>query len=606
MRERRRIKQKYDVVVVGGGLSGVCAAIAAARRGAKVCIVQARPVFGGNASSEVRMHVCGASCHGRKENLAEAGILQELQLENKISNHTYSVRMWDMVLWNKIREEENITAHLNTAMDEVIMDGNTIKAIICRQSTTELIFEIEGDIFIDATGNATLGYYSGADFRVGSESRAEFGEPDAPEVPDNYTMGNTILFYADDLGRPVSYQKPPTAHTFTEEDLKDRPHGNTTVFRGENGIVEEYNVDTGYWWVELGGDSGDIIGETENLNAELYKCVFGIWDHLKNGGEHSAENHEMSWVGAIGGMRESRRLEGDYLLCENDITENRIFEDAVAYGGWPMDIHAPKGLFANDEPTRYRNFPGTYTIPYRCFYSKNIGNLMMAGRDISTSRMAFGSTRVMGTCAIGGQAAGTAAALAIKYGCTPREVGRAHIEELQQTLLMDDCYLPGYKNTDEKDLARTARVSASGFKKGFEPEKIQSGVTRPEGGESHAWESDGFGADGEKLTLTLDKANPLSEVRIVFDSNLTRELIVTMIKRVQKKQVEHLPLELVKDFTVTLTHGGKVVYEETVKNNNKRLYVMPLGESVVADTVTITVHSTYGYENARIYEVRLY
>ncbi len=158
-----------------------------------------------------------------------------------------------------------------------------------------------------------------------------------------------------------------------------------------------------------------------------------MWDHLKNVGDHGIENYDLDWVGMIPGYRESRRLEGDYILTENDVRSNRVFPGAVAYGAWPMDIYVRGGILDFDKyPSQVFNYDGYFSIPYRCYYSSDVPNLMMAGRDISTSKMAFGATRVMGTCAVGGQAVGTAAAMAVQRGCTPRDVELFHIAELQQ------------------------------------------------------------------------------------------------------------------------------------------------------------------------------
>ena len=411
MRQRKVMEKKYQVIVIGGGLSGVCAALASARQGASTAIVQARSVFGGNNSSEVRMHVCGANCHAEKKDLAETGILMELQLLNKQVNPNYSFPMWDMVMWGKLKAEPNLDCYLNTVMDDVQMDGERIAAVICRQSSTELVYRLEGDVFVDATGHGTLGYYAGAEFRYGSESRAEFQEPDAPDAENGFTMGNTILFHSTDMGEDTPFMKPDWAYTYTEEDLQNRPHGNVTWSHGENGVEEKYDVSSGYWWMELGGECKNIIEETENLNDELFKSIFGVWDHIKNQPGHHAENYAMDWIGSVPGIRESRRLVGDYILSENDILENRFFDDGVAYGGWPIDVHPEKGFHHKGLPTRYINFPGHYAIPYRCFYSKNVPNLMMAGRDISTTDRMWDITRVIPPCAVTGEAAGTAAAL---------------------------------------------------------------------------------------------------------------------------------------------------------------------------------------------------
>ena len=606
MRKRKEISKQYSVVIVGGGLSGVCAALASARQGVKTAIVQGRSVFGGNNSSEVRMHVCGANCHAEKKDLAETGILMELQLLNKQVTPNYSFPMWDMVMWGKLKKEPLLDCYLNTVMDDAIMDGDRITGIICRQSSTELVYQIEADIFIDATGHGTLGYYAGAEYRYGSESKAEFHEPDAPEEENRTTMGNTILFHATDLGENTPFQKPQWAYSFDEEDLQNRPHGNVTWSHGENGVEEKYDVSSGYWWMELGGQSENIIEETENINDELFKSIFGVWDHIKNMPGHNAENYAMDWIGSVPGIRESRRLVGDYILNEKDILENRIFDDGVAYGGWPIDVHPAEGFHHKGLPTRYINFPGHYAIPYRCLYSKNIENLMMAGRDISVSKLAMASTRVMGTCAICGQAVGTAAALAVKHGVTPAQLGKDHIEELRQTLLKEDCYIPGAVNTDEADLARTATITASGYLEGCEPENVISGVTRGVGEKTHLWRSKDMEQEKAFLKISFDEAKDISQVRVTFDPDLNIEIMISQTKRRLDGMVKGMPPKLVKDFRVSLMNGTETVFSKKITDNAERLCVINTEEKIKADSVLIQIDATYGSKNAGIFEVRVY
>ena len=602
MRQRKVIEKKYQVIVIGGGLSGVCAALASARQGASTAIVQSRSVFGGNNSSEVRMHVCGANCHAEKKDLAETGILMELQLLNKQVNPNYSFPMWDMVMWGKLKAEPNLDCYLNTVMDDAVMDGDRIAAVICRQSSTELVFRLAGDVFVDATGHGTLGYYAGAEFRYGSESRAEFQEPDAPEAENGFTMGNTILFHSTDMGENTPFIKPDWAYTYTEADLENRPHGNVTWSHGENGVEEKYDVSSGYWWMELGGECKNIIEETENLNDELFKSIFGVWDHIKNQPGHHAENYAMDWIGSVPGIRESRRLVGDYILNENDILENRFFDDGVAYGGWPIDVHPEKGFHHKGLPTRYINFPGHYAIPYRCFYSKNEPNLMMAGRDISVSKLAMASTRVMGTCAIGGQAVGTAAGMAALQGITPRELGQQYMSQLRQTLLKEDCYIPGARNEDPLDMARTAKITASGHIPGYEPENVVSGVTRGLGDASHAWHAplDAW------LSLGFDSPRAVSQVRLTFDPDLNIEIMISQTKRRLDGMVKGMPPALVKDFTLRLLKGEETVFTQSVTDNCRRLAVLDVPTPVEADRVLVEVHSTYGDPVAKIFEVRIY
>lgn len=607
----------FDVVVIGGGLSGICAAIAAARLGSRTAIVQNRSVFGGNASSEIRMHIVGANCHSSKENLRETGILEEILLENKRRNPYAAFPIFDTILWEKVRYQQNLTSYLNANMDDVIMEEGAIQAVICHQNTTETELTIYGKIFVDATGHGTLGVMAGGSYRVGSESKYEFQESTAPEEANTDTMGNSMMFVATDRGEPVRFEKPYWAKSYSEEDLKYRPHVDEITAHADGGEIVSpdaaknqlpgfSNVDSGYWWIELGGDYDDIIKEAEQIRDDLLGCVFGVWDHLKNVGNHGVENLDLEWVGMVPGYRESRRLEGDYILTENDIRANRIFADAVAYGAWPMDVHVRGGLKdVKDFPSHVYNFEGCYTIPYGCYCSKNIPNLMMAGRDISTSKMAFSSVRVMGTCAIGGQAVGTAAAMAVEKHCMPKEIGKEHIRQLQQQLMKDDCYIPGFKNEDEKDLARNAKVFASSETKAGRADNVINGVARTVGSEANCWESAPLSESGETLSLVMREATPVSQLRLTFDTDLSGEIMPSLTKIVRERQIKGLPLSLVKDYHIQLLRNGSVVWEKDVPNNGQRLNVHDL-EPVLCDTLQITVTATHGYNRARIYEVRIY
>ena len=616
MSEKKKVKNaEDDVVVIGGGMSGICAALAAARHGARTALVHDRHVLGGNASSEIRMHICGASENLAKPDLEESGILHEIMLDNKSRNDYYNFSIWDMVLFSTVKRQKNLTVYLSTAMESCEMgEGSTIRSIDAYQLTTETHWKISGKVFIDCTGNATLGYYAEAEFRTGSEGRDEFGEPDAPGQPNKERMGNTLLFKAVDRGHPVAFKKPDFARTFTEEELKYRTHSAVHGAQIKGEVDKAYvrmtsfstsSVDYGYWWIELPGETDDIIDEYEQIRDELVSCIYGIWDHLKNGGDHGAENYDLEWVGMLPGSREGRRLIGDYILNENDILSNRQFEDAVAYGGWPMDIHTAKGLYDFDElPSRVISFDGAYTIPYRSYYSKNISNLMMAGRDISASKMAMGSTRVMGTCAVGGQAVGTAAALCIKYDCDPRGA-QEHMRELQQMLLKDDAYIPGIWNEDPKDLARRAKVTATSAREGCPPENVINGISRDEDGHRNLWISGKGRTEGEMLTLHLADRQPVSEVHLTFDSNFHYPIKITLSRKRQAQQRIGVPPELIRDYTVTLWQGDKKAAKQTVTENvqRKNIVTFPTTE---CDRVTVMVHKTNGSNEAHIYEIRVY
>lgn len=458
---------KYDVVVCGGGLAGLCTAISAARLGCKAVLVQDRPVLGGNSSSEIRVPVGGAS--DSNPWARETGIIEELILENRVSNHTscgfpggLTNSLWDLTLYDKVIQETNLKLFLNTSARKAVVEKKRIRGILCYQLGSEKEFVIEGDIFIDATGDGLVAASAGAEFRIGREGKDEFGESLAPEKGNNGVMGNTLMFQAKDLGHPVSFIPPAWAIKYPKcEDLG----------LGDKNLKGK--VESGYCWIEI-GTPFDTISENEKIRDELLKHLLGVWEHIKNHPRHREENKNLAldWIGAVPGKRESRRFIGDYILSEKDVRNDTFFPDRVAYGGWFIDLHTIGGILARDkppEPASYRGDPKyiaktlvtPYSIPFRCLYSKNIENLMLAGRDISVSHVALGTTRLMATCAVIGQAVGTASYLCRKHKVLPSHIHPKHIGELQQQLLKSDCFIPDIKNEDKKDLAKGARVTAS-------------------------------------------------------------------------------------------------------------------------------------------------
>lgn len=583
------IKKNYDFIVVGGGMSGLCAAIAAARGGAKTALVQDRPVLGGNASSEIRMHICGADCHMTRPNARETGILEEILLENKHRGAGNNYPVFDSVLWEKAHFQENLSLYLNTRMLGTAVRNGRIVSIWVEQMTTEKYFCLKAPLFADATGDGALGAKSGAKYRIGREAKSEFGEKHAPEHPDACTMGSSLMFHAHDTGHPVRFVKPFWANTYTEEELRLRDHSQVT---------------SGYWWIELGGGRYEVIRDAEIIRDELLKAVFGVWDHIKNGGDHHAENMELDWVGFLPGKRESRRLLGPYVLTENDCSTGRHFPDAVAYGGWPMDVHTVEGfLQAGDEPTVWLKLPDVYTIPYRSLYSMNIKNLFLAGRAISCTHMAFASTRVMATCAVIGQAVGTAAALAVKKREEPADVlGR--ISELQQSLLRDDCFIPGIVNSDPFDLARKAEITASSCSEGCNPENVVNGVARTVGDQANFWQAPVNGQPW--LCLRFDCPVTVRNVYLTFDSNLSREITISLSDEVLARQAPGTPPELVKDYTLQGFCRGEQVFEKNIGGNYQRHCVLPLENAVECDQLLLTIRATNGADFARVYEVRVY
>ena len=458
------VEEANEIVVDGGGLSGVCAAIAAARHGCRTVLVQDRPVLGGNSSSEIRVPPGGANQGNAWAR--ETGIVEELMTEDRARNYDRVGPgamncQWDLVLYEAVRAEPNLTLHLNTSAREVAMaSARRIGAVVAAQAGSERAYRLAGQVFIDCTGDGTVGAAAGAAFRYGREARGEFDEPLAPEAADDQTQGSSLMFHSRDVGHPVAFAPPPWAASYpSEASLAGR-----RCHRREG-------VYAGYWWCEI-GTPYQTIDDDEAIREEALRHLMGVWDHIKNHGDYGAERLALDWIGTVPGKRESRRLVGDYILRQADLYERNRFDDAVAYGGWFLDVHTMGGILTAADglpPEALNGDPDAsddvrvplYAIPLRCLYSKNVANLLMAGRNLSATHVAMGSTRLMLTCALLGQAVGTAAALALARKASPRQVARKHIAELQQQLLKDDAYIPGLRNTDPADLALGAMATAT-------------------------------------------------------------------------------------------------------------------------------------------------
>jgi hypothetical protein len=444
-------KLSCDLAVAGGGLAGVCAAINAARAGLKVVLVQDRPVLGGNASSEVRLWTLGATAHMHAPNrwAREGGVIDEILVENQFRNPEGNALFFDTVLLEKVVEEPNITLLLNTAVYEVEKsDPDTISGLraFCSQNSTQ--YEISAPLFCDASGDGIVGFLAGAAFRMGAESSEEFGEKFAPSKEYGELLGHSIYFYTKDLGRPVKYTPPSYA-------LKDI-EGSIPRYRGFSPNADGCRL----WWIEYGGRL-DTVHDTEKIKWELWSVVFGVWNYIKNSGKFpEAENLTLEWVGHVPGKRESRRFEGDYILKQQDVIEQRHFEDAVAFGGWALDLHPADGVYSKLPGCTHWRMRGMYGIPYRTLYSRNINNLFLGGRIMSVTHAAYGSTRVMATLAHCGQAIGLAAALCIREKLLPREVNE-RTTELQTALLRTGQHIPGFALNDRRDLAKSATITAS-------------------------------------------------------------------------------------------------------------------------------------------------
>ena len=495
--------------------------------------------------------------------------------------------MQDYVFLDVLMAEKNLEIFLNTRVVDVKTENALIKELSAVQSTTEKEFCFRAKQFIDASGDGFVGYRAGAEYMYGREGKEVFGEPHALKTSDTKVMGSSLLFTAKNMGREMLYCAPVWAYRYTEEELRLRDHSEIT---------------SGYWWIEASAD--DIIGDQDKVCQELRKMLFGIWDHIKNTKGHKAENYALDWIASIPAKRESRRFVGDYVLREQDLAQNTVFDDVVAYGGWNMDIHSSEGLScAALPPNSYVDVKGCYGIPYRCLYSRNISNLFFAGRDISVSHIALASTRVMGTCSVIGQAVGTAAALCIQKGISPRDL-LVEIAELQRELLKDDCYLPRLSYRDEHDIAPLAAISASSTSQGYQAENVLNGVYRDIGDRVNCWSSKDISADGEYLSLRWQQPQTIASVALRFDSNLSQELTITLSDAIRKKQRDY-PAELIRNFTFECRINGKTVKTFEIKDNMKRFYVINM-DRCMADEVILTIHNTYGAKAARVYGVNVY
>lgn len=441
-----------DLIIVGGGLAGTCCAITAARHGVKVTLVQDRPVLGGNGSSEVRLWILGATSHMGNNNrwAREGGVVDEILVENLYRNPEGNPLILDTILIEKVSLEPNIRLLLNTAAYDLNKkEDDQIESVLafCSQNSTEYL--LKAPLFVDASGDGILGFLSGAAYRIGAESKEEFDEGFAPDQTYGELLGHSLYFYSKDTGKPVRFIPPAYANT----EIAKLPR-----FRSFN--LKEHGCRL--WWVEYGGRK-DTIHDSEEIKWELWKVIYGIWHHIKNSGEYpDSKNLTLEWVGTIPGKRESRRFEGDYMLTQKDVVEQRPHFDAVSFGGWALDLHPAEGVFGDKAGCTQWHSKGVYQIPYRTMYSKNIKNLFLTGRLISATHVAFGSSRVMATCAHNSQAVAIAAALCAEQNMLPADLlENGLIKELQKRLIKSGQYIPHFRLEDELDLIKSAQIASS-------------------------------------------------------------------------------------------------------------------------------------------------
>ena len=640
------VSLETELLVAGGGMSGVCCAIAAARLGRRVILCQDRSVLGGNASSEVRMHIVGATgLRGGvalEAELREGGIMEEIRLELAVNNPQRSASMLDLVLYDLCRREPNLQLLLNTTVDGAEVVADEIKSVTATRASTEDRFVITAGIFVDSTGDGRLGAEAGAPFRFGREGTAEYGEKLAAPEADGKTLGSTIMFQGRKHDRPMPFVAPPWVRKFQESDFKLRPYG-----QPQSDLGLEY----GYWWAEWGGEL-NTLKDNEAIRDELLAITLGVWDYVKNESAIDASHWALDWFGFLPGKRESRRFVGRHVLTEHDVMQSTPFADAIAFGGWPVDTHPPEGVDAPElPPCTQHHLPFLYDIPLRSCVATTPRNLMFAGRNISATHIAFATTRVMATCAVIGQGVGTAAAIALQEGVTPAELTERSDLWLvvQQQLLRDDCYLVGVRSSDEKDLVATAtEFVASSSQRGAEAERVHSGQTRavhgqPEasvaGAATNLWEDVLTHVDsGEEVEAAVTCAPPdraraglhrwmsdpavglpawietrwaepvsVCEVAIVFDTGLHRLLTLSGADAYTAKMQWGQPQEeTVRDYLVELEIDGTWQPVAMVAGNYQRLRRHTFDVVTQVAALRVTVSATNGIDHARIIEIRAY
>lgn len=466
-------RMNYDFVVCGAGISGMIAAVAAARKGLKVALLNDRSVPGGNASSEIGVVIQGSSHHNLNYSIyaKETGIMDELRskLDYAVACCGYDVAAaCDAVFLDFLYDEPNIDLYLNTVVTDVVTEAGKITAVLAYQMKQDIHFEFVAPVYADCTGDAVVAFKAGADVAMGAEAKSEFSEKSADDQAQTWTMGHTLYFEIEDVGHPVKFVRPRFAHDVATMDfMKDINNPKK---------MRMLNVTGRMWTLEYGGQV-NTIADNEHIHLELRKLVYGLWDYIKNSGNYPhAENFVIKRVYSIAGSRESRRILGDVILTETDLDQGTHFEDSVLVGGWPMDLHAPKGIYDDLPASAFIPVTMVYDIPYRSLYSRNIDNLFMAGRNISTTHIALSSTRVIATCGAMGQAVGTAAWLCKVYGYLPRDVYHHAIAELQQVLLQDDQFIIGKEERGNAALEANFTASADSIQA---YENLDEEVQRP-------------------------------------------------------------------------------------------------------------------------------
>ena len=450
--------------------------------------------------------------------------------------------------------------------------------------TTQSFIEVKAKYFCDSSGDSILAPLTGAEFKIGREGKNEFSEDTEREESDNYTMGMSCLIQGRETDSPIRYIAPECATPLTEENFERR----------RINLESDYE---NFWYLELGGDR-NTIADTEVLRDELMGLATGTWDYIKNSGKFNAENWELNFLGFLPGKRESRRMVGEYMISQRDVSDGVVFADEVAFGGWPLDDHFPGGFYHKGSPNTNKATPAPYSIPYRSLYSKNVENLFFAGRNISMTHMAMSSIRVMATCALLGEAVGKAATLAVKETLTPEGIYLEKIAELQKLLLNGDCFLPNVRR-EISDVCKNASLKGD--------ETLRNGEDRAHKIYGTDGEDTYFKAElGKEITYSFSEAK-VNEVHLVFSSDLNRETLTgSECERIHSTRANirlnsplmYMPKTMCRNFTLYGELKGERKELLKVTDNRKRAYHLSVNEAF--DKLILIPEKSWGDEASNV------
>ncbi len=591
---------EFDVVVVGAGVAGCNAAISAARHGAKVALVQDRPMIGGGNSAELGVPVSGGSSSGRGR---EPGLNEEI---GRVHAFNYLPK-WSGGAEIVIENEPNITVFLNSHVFEAEKDSNNeITSVTSFDMLDGHLKKFSGKMFVDSTGDGWLAHHAGAQMMWGREAKETYGESNGKPIADTITMSgslfqNSVLGYRGvNVGKPTEF---PAQDWFY--DLRDigsaypsRPNFQNT-YRG------------GGWWTENHGRNDDF-NDPEWARDDLMLVSLSYYNWVKKYSplKEQARNFDLGFIPITNCKRETKRIVGDHILIEQDVVNRTVFPDRVGYFVWKLDVHHPLGIFSKGSPYDYETNFEPASMPFRILYSKDIPNMFMAGRNVSVTHATLGTARVQGTTGMMGQIVGTAAAMCVDKDTTPRGLYQNHIPELQQKLMKDDVTILHMKNTDPNDVARTAKATASSFIKTGVPEFVNNGRTRPLDDNMRMWKgkvpenmwiSNPNEAMPQWIALDLKGEKTVNSVYLTFDTNL-------MIKRYTSPQMtlqDRMPPETVRDYQIQVKSGNEWKTVVDVKDNyqRRRIHRFPAEKT---SAIRVNVTATNGDKSARIFEIRAY